>query len=373
MKRINSILTLIGLTLFACVKLDLEKVDIISFNNQLSKEVGLNVKSSLVQLEDESYFLAGTTSDSSILILGLSEEGLVQSVFEDYGQGVAHEIIKDEMNEEWVLAGNNGGDMFILRIDQNGLVLQRDSFKQALNNILGLVDTVAVNDMILSAEGHIYITGYLKQTLGGRRMLWMKIDQNGEILDLQPYAQNTIGTNILNKVEGGFLLSGMKSGKIILYRINAEGVIIWEKTINNSQASFTEEIIESLDNGSLLITTTNAPDNDILLIKIDPNGDIRWEKKYNNSISTSERGASVIATRDSQYVFLGALGDDLLLSKISKEGDEVWTRRFGGSSNEMPNTLRQVQDNGFIFFSIKEQEGRYFYHILKTDEEGIIR
>jgi len=101
-----------------------------------------------------------------------------------------------------------------------------------------------------------------------------------------------------------------------------------------------------------------------------------YEKTYGSS-EFSETGYSVCQTNDNGYIVTGSYGligddKDVWLIKISQNGDSLWSKTFGGDRNDVGNSVKQCNDNGFIIAGYKndlELFDRDLY-LIKTDENG---
>lgn len=132
----------------------------------------------------------------------------------------------------------------------------------------------------------------IEPTVGGKivfgdgpmGMFLMKIDSLGQPLWLRTYG-GLEGRSIHPSPDGGFLLLGAGSGlpKILLTRVDVQGMTIWSKAIKLGSSNQTESPAEAiwLETGRIVITGTlsraNGPDLDGFLLKLDSSGTVLYQ------------------------------------------------------------------------------------------------
>ena len=99
--------------------------------------------------------------------------------------------------------------------------------------------------------------------------------------------------------------------------------------------------------------------NDLWVAKLDAHCTIEWQKCFGSS--GYEWGYKVEQTFDGGYIIGGIPGDnsgDVVFShgkvgiwilKIDYKGNLQWQKTFGGSGNDIINTIKQTKDGGYIF------------------------
>ena len=115
--------------------------------------------------------------------------------------------------------------------------------------------------------------------------------------------------------------------------------------------------------------------NEIVLLKSDSSGTLLWSKKFEGA--GNDIPYTVKETLDSGYVICGyteSFGHgnrDLLVIKVNSIGDTVWTKVYGGSMNEVGRSIEQTVDSGFIITGYGFGNSNGFY-VLKLDPFGNI-
>lgn len=179
-------------------------------------------------------------------------------------------------------------------------------------------------------------------------------------------------------------------------RINKDGEILWSKTYGGSESEILYDLLE-LDNGHFILAGVSNSKNgdlhqaaygllDFWVVEIDGDGNLVWEQNYGGSSDDILR--SISKTPDG-YLLGGYTvsenGDvtaerkgksDAWIVKIDLKGNILWNHCFGGSSDDVVNTVRYLSGNKFMFGGSTssndkdistELNGGYDYWVLTTD------
>jgi len=226
--------------------------------------------------------------------------------------------------------------------------------------------------------------------------------------------------NVLLKTgDGGYLLGGYTesdaNGDISqvtkgsfdfwVVKLDAGGIMQWNKRYGGTEAEVLTAIVKSDDGGYLLggFSTSDVSGDktepswgfsDYWIVKIDSAGAILWDKRYGSLID--DNLTAMCKTSDGGYLLGGhsnspVAGDksepawfpftiDYWVVKIDAFGNKQWDKRFGGYDVETLNALSQTQDNGFLIAGFSNSDtsgnvtqqtrGGYDYWIVKTDSSG---
>lgn len=221
--------------------------------------------------------------------------------------------------------------------------------------------------------------------------------------------------------DGGFILlstgnntSYVANDKIIISRLNSNGLLIWQKVFDNLTLSMLpQRIIETSDLGFVFcgsgkLVKLNSSGNIVwqnntfqslnyfnnlclssqgiiyctgyTIVKFDNNGNILWQRDLVNNLSSINHIKPTfdggIITIGKSYVSVDKDFDAILI-KLDSNGTITWSKSFGGVNSEDAQRVIQTKDGGFVFegyTNSKELNPNGFgIWIVKTNELGELK
>jgi hypothetical protein len=205
-------------------------------------------------------------------------------------------------------------------------------------------------------------------------------------------------------MDGDLLNKSNISYDFWLIKYNFNGEQEWQKVYGGSSDDRGYDIILSNDNNMVIFgsskstdgdVSSNAGSNDFWIAKISNSGAIIWEKSL--GYSGSDNGYSVIQTIDNGYLLLGVLdvtasdgegnnrissyrhaGGDYWAVKLDANGVLEWSRYFGGNFTDTSYAACQTQGGDYIIIGssdsndidISNNKGTYDFWIIKISSEG---
>lgn len=155
-----------------------------------------------------------------------------------------------------------------------------------------------------------------------------------------------------------------------------KAALLWSKTYGGSLEENTNSVVATPDGGMLILGHTSSNDGDIikshsltdiLLTKLDAEGNLIWTKTIGGSLN--DYGMSIIATNDGNYAIAGysASNDedvpgnvgqhDFYIAKITEQGNIIWSKNYGFSSHDHGHKIIQTRDGGFFIAGFAEYSG----------------
>jgi hypothetical protein len=256
-----------------------------------------------------------------------------------------------------VTPGTTMQDVYLLKIKPNGDTIWTKTYSG------GFAYAISTTQ-----DGNIIVAGYLAihgvTGVTNDFIYILKIKSNGDTLwtrsFMGPYCDIC---SITPTSEGNFIVAGntcfydtggTSSHDIYLLKITTLGDTLWIKTYGGVCDDYARAITPTPDGNFIVagFSICNGDGNEyVYILKIKPNGDTLWIKTYGGT--NNYAGAYAITpTADGNFIVagsaLGAGNNDAYLLKIKPDGDTIWTKTFGGTCNEVFNTLAPTSDGNFI-------------------------
>ncbi len=242
-----------------------------------------------------------------------------------------------------------------------------------------------------TAEGGYIVAGYTKSTDGdvsdnhGLLDMWVvKLDNIGNIQWKKCFG----GTNddyaysIQQTNDGGYIVAGATQSNdgdvsgnhggmdMWVVKLDNLGNIIWQKCLGGTDVDWAYSIQLTTDGGYIVAglsqsnngdVTGNHGEGDMWVVKLDNLGNIQWQKCLGGSTGAGwERALSIQQTTDSGYIVVGTAvsndgdvsgnhgGKDMWVVKIDNLGNILWQKCFGGTADDLGNSIQQTTDGGYI-------------------------
>lgn len=279
--------------------------------------------------------------------------------------------------------GAGAADAWLLRKDSNGNKLWEKSFG-------GSGDDFATSVQQTSDGGYI-IGGYTASSGAGQCDFWLiKTDSSGNKLWEKTFGgpANDFAYSVLQASDGGYVIggtshsgvSGAVSSYVWLVKTDSNGDKLWDKKFGGG-TMMGWEIQQASDGGYIIAADTYSYSSgtaswDVWFIKTDSNGNKLWDKTFGGT--GYDRGRSVQQTSDGGYILAGetdssgAGGTDFWLIKTDSLGNKLWDKTFGGPNTEIPVSVQQTTDGGYIVAGWTNSlgAGNYDWYLVKTDSDG---
>lgn len=231
--------------------------------------------------------------------------------------------------------------------------------------------------------------------------------------------------SVVNTPDGGMLILGYtmsNDGDIIkthnendiwLTKLDANGVLLWSKTIGGSENDYGTSIVATSDGNYVISGYSGSSDGDIpaniglhdfFIAKFTGEGTLLWSKNY--GFSNHDHAHKIIQTRDGGY-FIAGFADfsgiegtgetgnngeghsmrigaplhgvgEYLGIKLDPNGNFLWYRYFGGTLNDRINDIVEANDGGLLLvgssestnFDVLHNKGSYDFWVIKLEADG---
>jgi len=341
----------------------------------------------VIQTKDEGFAIIGNTSKSNDDIIFMKTNKAGDTIFTrcigGNGWDYAYSI-KQTADNGYIIAGSTTSfgagnyDLFLVKTDENGNVLWTRTF--------GGKESDGGSHVEIASDGGFIISGltYSNGSNNGSVFL-VKTDSLG-FAQWEKYpdcgSEGCFGTDILITSDDNYVISGNTSDNhVFLIKTDSEGKKIWSKIYNYYSESFSESILETQDNGIIIVGTAykysagGSYDSDVLIIRTDDSGDTLWTKRIGDRMY--DYGNSIDLTSDGGYIITGTIENlkfydkDIYLIKINHSGDTLWTRPYHLLEHDYGYSVKQTPDRGYIITGYTESDGgnRNIF-LMKTDSLG---
>lgn len=162
---------------------------------------------------------------------------------------------------------------------------------------------------------------------------------------------------------------------IMITKINEYGGVEWHKTFDYEDEDEPVKILVTDDGEYIVLATISSfSSSNIVLFKMDKNGNIKWEKKFGEvgvsigaiSLISAQDGGYIIGCRNDKSFYYG--DEHLWLIKLDEDGNIVWDRIYA----DIPFLcrIRKALFDGYIILSSLYLDNKKPILVVKTDKYG---
>ncbi|MGR3309663.1 MAG: hypothetical protein ACUZ77_02710 [Candidatus Brocadiales bacterium] len=348
---------------------------------------GFDVANSIQQTRDGGYIVAGGTSSFGagfgvdFWVLKLDANGIVQWQ-KTYGGGgfdVASSI-QQTSDGGYIVAGGTGSfgagrfsDIWVLKLDANGIVQWQKTYGGDFNEASSIQQT---------SDGGYVGAGWTSSFGAGMGDIWvLKLDANGIVQWQKTYGgSDSEGANSIQQTrDGGYIVAGWTEsfgagfGAFWVLKLDSGGNIQWQKTYGERGSDSAHSIQQTSDGGYIVVGGNPFR----LVLKLDSFDNIQWQKTY-GGVNFFDEANSIQQTSDDGYVVageaesFGAGFEDFWVLKLDSFGNVQWQKTYeGGFAN---SSIQQTSDGGYIVAGERASlgGGSSDFWVLKLRQDGTI-
>ena len=286
---------------------------------------------------------------------------------------------------------NMGGyDYWVVKLNSDGSVAWDNAYGGIGNDQLYNAQPTSDGGYILAGSSDTGLGGDKTDNKIGNTDFWIiKLDAAGNIL-----WQNAVGGLMFDiaysayeTADGDYIVAGTSTSGISgdktqanygfvdywVVKLDASGVVVWDKTFGGTSSEYLYSAIPTLDGGSILVgmadggitgNKTEATNGlfDYWIIKLDALGNISWQNSIGGSGQDYVFVNPVAQTVDNGYIVAGysqsvISGDkteantgswDYWILKLTSTGSITWQTVLGGSGGDYVHAINTTADGGYI-------------------------
>lgn len=182
------------------------------------------------------------------------------------------------------------------------------------------------------------------------------------------------GTTVCND---GDVTGNHGENDVWVVKLNATGVIIWQKALGGTLSDYANSIQQTSDGGYIVAGNTQSNNGDVTgnhntgtiyfddvwVVKLNTIGVIVWQKTLGGT--DHDIAKSIQQTLDGGYIVAGYTysndGDvsgnhssfyDCWIVKLNSIGEIVWQKTLGGTNDDIASLIQQTSDGGYIIAGV---------------------
>ncbi len=232
---------------------------------------------------------------------------------------------------------DNNNSAYILKINDFGDTL----FSKTINSVGVIYAAVS------SGDGGCVFTGNGAYTI--------KIDSNGNIVWQKNYNNYIVQLYDIKKTnDGGYIACGFRADSSTGYviKLNFLGDFVWQHSL--PQTSYTSSFgsVVEATNGGYVITGSDS--NKILLLRTDNSGNVIWQKDY-SVINRQANGLSINSVNHGYVIFgnttdsTSPLDTKTYFIRVDTSGNVKFTKIFPFYKNDAFQYAKVINSNRYIF------------------------
>jgi hypothetical protein len=295
------------------------------------------------------------------------------------------ECVNQTADGGYVIAGGTDSfgagnyDVYLVRTDASGDTLWTRSIGGTEDDVAYAVEQTADGGCVIAGSTESFGAGdsdvYLIRMDSGGNAVWTKT-MGGMETDAGGFVQQTS--------DGGFIVIGSTesygagASDVYLIRTDSDGEIQWTRTFGGTADDEGYYVQQTADGGFILTgysKSFGAGQKDVYLVRTDADGDVVWTKTLGGS--SVDVGESVLQTADGGYVITGftssygAGGMDVYLLRTDSAGDTLWTKTMGGTGYDRCNSVQISADGGYFAAGLTTSfgSGSSDVYLIKLDPE----
>lgn len=178
----------------------------------------------------------------------------------------------------------------------------------------------------------------------------------------------------------GIVIAGIYNSEALVYRIDENGDILWQKTWSNPVNLYPHfdlhQVLPVADSNFVVIgrmSNDSTQSLNALIMKLDADGNLLWKRSFENT-GHSVFHSTAVQTADSGYMLAWggfSQGNGFSIVKLDVDGNLLWTQAYDDGTNINITDIEKINDSlYFLIGSTVENNSDYAGVIIPLDENG---
>lgn len=267
-------------------------------------------------------------------------------------------------------------DIYVIKIDSLGDTLWTSTYGETGKDFVNAISQTDDSGYIIAGHTESFGVGANKNDF-----YLIKIDSTGANEWSKTYTRGSSSKDmcysVIQTADLGYALIGKSSGTSGSFAVktDASGNVVWNNRINDVDL---RSIVQIDTNEFIVSGSTTADPYDAVLMRVNLNtSSIVWSKRYGGY--GRDFGSSLDQTSDGGYIIgghsfsFGSGGNPVAyLIKTDSAGVLDWSNTYGGPEADYSYSVKQTNDNGYIFSGETRSFGNSGNNLLlvKADSVG---
>lgn len=291
--------------------------------------------------------------------------------------------------------GNGNDDILVIKTNSTGVVEWGKKF--------GTSSGERGHSIKQTSDGMYIVTGFVGgggtwvaklDSVGNLDINWANTTFSGS----QSYSVEE--TSDGGYVLAGYSINGSNGIDVRVFKLNATSSVLWDYNFGGTSADYGYSMQETTDGGFIVAGMTQSTDGDITnnygnqdfwVFKLNASGIMQWQKTYGGT--QNDFATSVKQTDDGGYIVVGQTNSDdndvsgnpgsyiydYWVIKLNETGQLQWQSCLGGSGNDYGSSIQQTTDGGYITagrsfsnnYDVSGNNGNYDFWVAKLEAETL--
>lgn len=251
----------------------------------------------------------------------------------------------------YVAAGNNGSDMWLVKLNSAGEINCPDDCWQ--RRIAG-TGTETLRKARQTSDGG-YIAVGSSNSPGNYDFAILKTNSSGQLNWQKTFGGpgTEVAYDVLQTSGGDYMIAGLTDSlssrgyDALVIKLHPDGSLAWQRSYGTAATQMAKGIHLAGSGYTISGDTSEGGGNDFWLLNFDEaTGNVQWAKYYQES--SDDHAYFSTGTIDGGYVMVGGAGSVLQVVRVDSAGALSWSRNYSGSGKYWAEAVSTATDAGFL-------------------------